>query len=135
MCADAEVLPLYVIDIILRSTMQIFWYQTLIKLISIGVNLFRFVRQSFAVSLGKNTRKFTEWLQQRAGHRICGNQVGNLLRHITQRDRRRRIALGESRLQQFDLLIHLDETRALEPLERESLWETGEVPETYPSAL
>jgi erythromycin esterase-like protein len=37
--------------------------------------------------------------------------------------------------EQFDLLIHLDETRALEPLERESLWEEGEVPETYPSAL
>jgi erythromycin esterase-like protein len=36
---------------------------------------------------------------------------------------------------QFDLLIHLDQTRALEPLERESLWEEGEVPETYPSAL
>jgi erythromycin esterase-like protein len=37
--------------------------------------------------------------------------------------------------EQFDLLIHLDKTRALEPLERESLWEEGEVPETYPSAL
>jgi erythromycin esterase-like protein len=37
--------------------------------------------------------------------------------------------------EQFDLLIHLDQTRALEPLERESLWEAGEVPETYPSAL
>jgi erythromycin esterase-like protein len=36
---------------------------------------------------------------------------------------------------QFDLLIHLDQTRALEPLERESLWEEGELPETYPSAL
>ncbi len=37
--------------------------------------------------------------------------------------------------EQFDLLIHVDQTRALEPLERESLWEAGEVPETYPSAL
>ena len=37
--------------------------------------------------------------------------------------------------EQFDLLIHLDQTRALEPLERESLWDDGEVPETYPSAL
>jgi erythromycin esterase-like protein len=36
---------------------------------------------------------------------------------------------------QFDVVIHLDETRALEPLERESVWEAGEVPETYPSAL
>lgn len=39
--------------------------------------------------------------------------------------------LGE----QFDLLIHLDQTRALEPLERQAAWEQGELPETYPSAL
>jgi len=38
---------------------------------------------------------------------------------------------------QFDLVIHLDETRALEPLERTPLWHEGEaeLPETYPSAL
>jgi erythromycin esterase-like protein len=33
---------------------------------------------------------------------------------------------------QFDALIHIDDTRALEPLERTGVWETGEVPETYP---
>jgi erythromycin esterase-like protein/predicted phosphoribosyltransferase len=33
---------------------------------------------------------------------------------------------------QFDAVIHLDETRALEPLERTARWEQGEVPETYP---
>jgi erythromycin esterase-like protein/predicted phosphoribosyltransferase len=33
---------------------------------------------------------------------------------------------------QFDAVIHLDETHALEPLERTSEWETGELPETYP---
>jgi erythromycin esterase-like protein len=37
--------------------------------------------------------------------------------------------------EQFDVLVHLDETRALEPLERESEWEAGELPDTYPSAL
>ncbi len=37
--------------------------------------------------------------------------------------------------QQFDVLIHLEETRALEPLERLSLWDEGELPETYPSGL
>ena len=38
---------------------------------------------------------------------------------------------------QFDLVVHLDETRALKPLERTRGWEAGEseVPETYPSAL
>jgi erythromycin esterase-like protein len=36
---------------------------------------------------------------------------------------------------QFDAILHYDETRAVEPLERTAAWETGEVPETYPSAL
>ena len=34
---------------------------------------------------------------------------------------------------QFDAVIHIDETRAVEPLERLSGWERGELPETYPS--
>lgn len=33
---------------------------------------------------------------------------------------------------QFDAIIHLDQTRALEPLELTPQWETGEAPETYP---
>lgn len=38
---------------------------------------------------------------------------------------------------QFDAVFHYDHTRAVEPLERASAWELGEVelPETYPSAL
>ena len=36
---------------------------------------------------------------------------------------------------QFDAVLHFDETRALEPLERTSHWEKGEVPETFPSSL
>jgi len=33
---------------------------------------------------------------------------------------------------QFDAMIHIDETRAVEPLERTSVWDKGELPETYP---
>jgi len=36
---------------------------------------------------------------------------------------------------QFDAIVHIDETRALEPLERTSEWVAGELPETYPSGL
>ena len=36
---------------------------------------------------------------------------------------------------QFDAVLYYDRTRAVEPLERTALWERGEVPETYPSAL
>lgn len=37
--------------------------------------------------------------------------------------------------QQFDGILHYDVTRAVEPLERSGLWERGELPETYPTAL
>jgi erythromycin esterase-like protein len=38
---------------------------------------------------------------------------------------------------QFDAVLHFDQTRAVEPLERTPVWERGasELPETYPSAL
>jgi len=36
---------------------------------------------------------------------------------------------------QFDAVIHIDETRAVEPLERTAGWDQGEVPETYPFAV
>ncbi len=36
---------------------------------------------------------------------------------------------------QFDAVVHLDRTTAIEPLERTSLWDRGEAPETYPSGL
>lgn len=36
---------------------------------------------------------------------------------------------------QFDAVIHLDETRAVEPLEATAEWEAGEVPETFPFAV
>jgi erythromycin esterase-like protein len=33
---------------------------------------------------------------------------------------------------QFDAMLHFDETKAVEPLERTAGWEAGEVPETFP---
>jgi erythromycin esterase-like protein len=33
---------------------------------------------------------------------------------------------------QFDAVLHFNETRAVEPLEVTSEWEVGEVPETFP---
>jgi erythromycin esterase-like protein len=37
--------------------------------------------------------------------------------------------------EQFDFVLHFDETRAVEPLERTAMWEAGEVAETFPSGL
>jgi erythromycin esterase-like protein len=36
---------------------------------------------------------------------------------------------------QFDVVIHVDRTHALHPLERTPLWDLGEPPETYPTGL
>jgi erythromycin esterase-like protein len=36
---------------------------------------------------------------------------------------------------QFDVMIHVDRTLALEPLERSSTWDTGELPDTYPDGF
>ena len=36
---------------------------------------------------------------------------------------------------QFDVVLHFDETRAVEPLERTPAWVTGEPPETYPTGI
>ena len=42
----------------------------------------------------------------------------------------------EARLpHQFDVVLHYDRTRAVEPLERTPLWVSGELPDTWPSAL
>ena len=37
--------------------------------------------------------------------------------------------------QQFDVVIHIDRTRALEPLDRGSVWRYDEFPETFPSGM
>lgn len=37
--------------------------------------------------------------------------------------------------EQFDGLLHIDRTRAVEPLEKGAIWARGEVPETYPSGV
>jgi erythromycin esterase-like protein len=36
---------------------------------------------------------------------------------------------------QFDAVVHLDQTRAVEPLEATTSWHRGDVPETFPSAV
>jgi Erythromycin esterase len=35
----------------------------------------------------------------------------------------------------FDAVFHFDRTRAVEPLERTSDWDAGEVPETFPTGI
>jgi erythromycin esterase-like protein len=37
--------------------------------------------------------------------------------------------------EQFDAIVHIDRTTAVEPLERSSEWVRGELPETYPTGV
>jgi erythromycin esterase-like protein len=51
-------------------------------------------------------------------------------------DTERRSHYFRARLaEQFDAVLHFDETRAVEPLERTAQWDAGELPETYPFAV
>jgi erythromycin esterase-like protein len=51
-------------------------------------------------------------------------------------DTERRSHYFLSRLgQQFDVILHFDETRAVEPLEPTPQWHAGELPDTYPFAV
>ena len=43
--------------------------------------------------------------------------------------------LQASLSEQFDVVLHYDGTRAVEPMERTGSWERGEVPETYPAGV
>jgi erythromycin esterase-like protein len=36
---------------------------------------------------------------------------------------------------QFDAVLHFDETQAVEPLDQNSGWEAGEAPETFPTGM
>jgi erythromycin esterase-like protein/predicted phosphoribosyltransferase len=55
---------------------------------------------------------------------------------IYAKDTERRSHYFHARLaEQFDYVLHFDQTRAVEPLDREAVWEAGEVAETFPSGL
>jgi erythromycin esterase-like protein len=45
------------------------------------------------------------------------------------------LLVRRQRARQFDALVHIDHTRAVEPLERTQARALGEPPETYPTAL
>jgi erythromycin esterase-like protein len=73
----------------------------------------------------------SKWVDELAGPRL-ERAIGVIYRPETERASH----YFSARLAgQFDALIHIDETRAVEPLERTPGWELGEPPETYPTAL
>jgi erythromycin esterase-like protein len=75
------------------------------------------------------------WLPLSAGlvpERLLERAIGVIYRPETERQSH----YFEAQLAaQFDYLVHLDRTHAVQPLDPGESWQGGEVPETYPSAL
>lgn len=63
---------------------------------------------------------------------LLGEAIHGTHEFYRERARITRLLIEE---RQFDAVVHLDETRAVGPLERTAGWEAGELPETYPSAV
>jgi erythromycin esterase-like protein len=68
--------------------------------------------------------------------RLCGPRLERAIGVIYRPETERLSHYFCARLpEQFDAVLHCDETRAVEPLERTAAWERGEVPETFPTGL
>jgi len=65
------------------------------------------------------------------GHRLQ-RAIGVIYRPETERQSH---YISADLCRQFDLLLHFDDTRAVRPLEPTSLWQRGELPDTWPSGL
>jgi erythromycin esterase-like protein len=64
---------------------------------------------------------------------LCGPELERAIGVIYRPETERMSHYFWARLpDQFDAVLHFDETRAVEPLERSAEWDTGEVPETFP---
>ncbi len=84
------------------------------------------------LGLGNVCFDFKRWPATRTAASLLERAIGVIYRPDTERASH----YFEADLpRQFDALIHFDRTRAVEPLERTAVWQRGELPETYPSAL
>lgn len=85
---------------------------------------------------GYPSEAFMLLLDKDAGHRIPENlierAIGVIYRPQTERESH---WFHADLAHQFDAVIHIDQTSALVPLERTTMWDMGEPPETYPTGL
>jgi erythromycin esterase-like protein/predicted phosphoribosyltransferase len=83
--------------------------------------------QQLVIDLRNHAESLARWLQEPRLQRA----IGVIYRPETERASH----YFEARLsRQFDVMMHIDETHALEPLEWTAEWERGELPETFPFA-
>jgi len=85
---------------------------------------------------GKNAFLVSSRINQKAAEPMSAVRLGRAIGVIYQPATERQSHYFHVRPDdQFDAMIHIDTTRALEPLETTSVWIAGETPETYPSGL
>jgi erythromycin esterase-like protein len=82
-------------------------------------------RERFIVLLGGRTRPVLH-------HPMLERAIGVIYRPQTERSSH---WFRADLARQFDAVIHIDGTTAVEPLERTARWDEGEPPETYPTGL
>lgn len=91
---------------------------------------------SYEALLHRTGRHFMLPMQQPAADLLAGPMLERAIGVIYRPHTERESHWFHARLpQQFDAVIHIDQSTAVEPLERTSRWDTGEPPETYPSGL
>jgi erythromycin esterase-like protein/predicted phosphoribosyltransferase len=90
--------------------------------------LFHEVEDEAFATLFRNAPRAAEALRSPRLHRAIGV--------VYKPETERQSHYFRSRLaDQYDAVIHLDDTRAVEPLERTAGWDAGEPPETFPYAV
>ena len=91
---------------------------------------------SYEALLHTAGKRFLLPMQDRTAHLLEAPMLERAIGVIYRPDTERQSHWFHARLpQQFDAVIHIDQTTAVEPLERTSLWDAGEPPETYPTGL
>jgi erythromycin esterase-like protein len=91
---------------------------------------------SYEALLHDTGERFLLPMQDRAAHLLAAPRLERAIGVIYRPDTERQSHWFHARLaQQFDAVIHIDHTSAVEPLDRTSLWDAGEPPETYPTGL
>jgi erythromycin esterase-like protein len=85
---------------------------------------------------GRGGSFFVDLAEREVAHALEGPQLQRAIGVIYRPQTERWSHYFDARLpRQFDVLIHIDRTHALRPLDRAPGWDEGEAPETFPTAL
>lgn len=101
-------------------------------------SLLKLIGEARFCLLGEATHGTYEFYRERAEvtKRLIKEKGSNVIGVFYLPQSERQSHYFDARLsRQFDVVIHFDETHALEPLERYPVWESGEPPETFPTGV